>query len=514
MIKNSIKQCILRCVQELHQLELSDSDIVIEIPKNRELGDFSTNIAFRLAKPLKQSPLIIAEALCTHINSDSDRYSCSSVKGFINIHLLDDYLWQYLSELLQTKPEFSKLSESILLEYVSANPTGPLHVGHGRWAVLGAALSRLFVFTQQRFKTETYINDAGNQISLFYESVNAVKEGKVIPENGYHGHYIHDLASSEADPVKAIIQQQRQTLDRLGVSFDTWYSEKSLHESSKIDDVLSFLKTSSLSYESDDALWFKSSSFGDDKDRVLIKSDHSYTYFLVDLAYHFDKVNRGFDYIINIWGADHHGYVPRVQAGIQSFTSEKKDVQFKVLIGQLVSLFRNGEAVRMSKRTGEMITLDEVIDEIGVDATSYFLLHKSSDSTIDFDLELAKQKNAENPVFYVQYAHARMCTLLSKFDDVKPFDGKVSFTPEERALATLCLLFYDVVWDATSSLSPYKLTQYCVQLAKAFHVFYEHCPIKSSDDETQRKRLCLVTFTKDILKNALNLCGISAPQRM
>lgn len=514
MIKDLIKKDIFIILKNEFQLDFVQNDIVIEIPKQSSLGDFSTNVSFMLAKRLKKSPLAISEDLAMLLQSSHDYYRCESVKGFLNIFIKDSFLWNYMNTYFNQKPEFSKLGDHILLEYVSANPTGPLHVGHGRWAVLGSALANLFSYTSQTFKTENYINDAGNQIQLLHESVTAVKENQPIPEKGYHGDYIKDIAKQNENPVKAILNQQKETLLRLNVTFDTWYSERSLYENKKVEHVLRFLKDNNLSYIQDEACWFKSTQFGDDKDRVLIKSDKSYTYFLVDLAYHFDKMNRDFDYLINIWGADHHGYVPRVKAGIQAFSDNSTNIHLDVVIGQLVNLFRAGEAVRMSKRTGQMITLDEVIDDIGADATTFFLLHKSADSTIDFDLDLAKQKNSENPVFYVQYAHARMVSLLSKFDFNYEQCSFQKLDESERQLLKSCLLFYDVVWDSTVTLSPYKLTQYCQKLAKLFHSFYEHCPIKGADLSVQYQRLNLVAFTKKILKKSLNLCGISAPDSM
>ena len=379
---------------------LGTQHIFLELPKQRDHGDFSTNVCFRLAKELRQAPLKIAESYAETLNNYkglNSRITFSCLNGFLNLKLSDSYVWDLAFSELRQFSDFPAPKDPILLEYVSANPTGPLHIGHGRWAVLGSAIGSLLTATGHTVSHEFYINDAGNQVNKLLDSVKAAKEGTPIPEDGYHGSYIHDLAKSDQDPLEANIEAQRAVLNEIGVHFDTWFSEKSLHDSGKVESGLTFLKEHGFTFEEGGALWFASSRFGDDKDRVLVKADGAYTYFAVDVAYHFDKVQRGYSRLINLFGADHHGYVARIKAAVNAICeSHFDDNTFRVVIGQLVNLVRDGEPVRMSKRTGNMVSLDEVVQEIGSDATRFFLIQKSADTHIEFDLELAKKQNAEN----------------------------------------------------------------------------------------------------------------------
>lgn len=495
-----------------------EQPVKLEYPKNADHGQYALSVAFNLAKLLKNSPKIIAEELAATIN-DSEALpflTATALNGFINLTLSDDYLLTYLAQVLVEK-NFAVTHEKINLEYVSANPTGPLHIGHGRWAVMGSTIASILKYTGHNVDTEFYINDAGSQIQNFRASVDAVKNGAPIPEDGYHGDYVKQLAQSDEDPVLNMVSQQKTTLGKLGVYFDCWFSELSLHQQGNVEDTINWLKDSGLVYENEGALWFRSSEFGDDKDRVLIKADGAYTYFLVDIAYHYNKFKRC-DFILNIWGADHHGYVPRMKAAVSSFLekSDKVDQHFKVLIGQLVSLVRNGEPVRMSKRTGDMIQLDEVIDEIGSDATRFFLVQKSADTHIEFDLDLAKKKTQENPVYYVQYAHARMASILEKITNTAQSYGGVSImNAHERFLVINLVQFQDKVWDAAIKLSPYLLVQYALDLAKAFHLFYHHCHILNADnDEDKQRRLYILRYCKLVLSECLAILGISAPNKM
>lgn len=499
-------QKTINCSIELLQLET---------PRQKLHGDFATNIAFMIAKDLKKSPKLIAEEIADNINKlESKNFELVALNGFINIRLSDEFIWLYVKDLFKNKPDFPKLAKKINLEFVSANPTGPLHIGHGRWAVIGSAIANLLQVTGQNFDTETYINDAGVQIKNLLLSIEAVKEGRPLPEDGYHGDYIKELAFSNHNPVEFLLEQHKTTLKKIDVTFDCWFSEKSLYDKQQIDAVIQFLNEQGYIYINDGATWFRSTDFSDDKDRVLIKSDGAYTYFLVDIAYHFNKIQRGYDSLINIWGADHHGYVPRMAAAIAALSNKGK-VDFKVIIGQLVNLFRDGIAVRMSKRSGDIISLDEVIDEIGADATRYFLLEKSADSTLDFDLSLALQKNSENPVFYVQYAHARMNSLLTKIETDCSASFKVpELEAEERQLLYACACFYDEVWESTKNFAPYKLLAYSYTLAKSFHGFYESCPIQNAEKDQQQKRLQIVSQCKLVLSESLTLLGISSPERM
>jgi len=517
MIKDYFKQTLAAHLDSFFPDSFQSDWVDIEIPKQADHGHFSTPISFRMARHLKKSPVQIAQDVVDYLNnieSLNEFCKCSAVNGFVNITLSGEFLYSYVQELLVKKPVFNKLSKSILLEYVSANPTGPLHIGHGRWAVLGDVMGRLLTYSDQTYSSEFYVNDAGNQIQLFYESVQAVKNNQEIPEGGYHGAYIHDLAQLNTDPVTAVMDQQKQVLASMGVSLDSWFSEKSLHESSLIDTVIDVLNAQGVIEKKDGAVWFKTTAFGDDKDRVLVKSDGSYTYFLVDIAYHYTKIQRGYSHLVTILGADHHGYVQRLNACVKALTEGKSNVELTLIIGQLVKLFRAGEPVRMSKRTGDMIALEDVIDEIGSDAVRYFLVQHSADTPIDFDLDLAKKQNNENPVYYIQYAHARMNSLLQKLNYDDSFKINSKFTDTELKLLHQCSLFYDVVWDATQTFMPYKLAHYIFQLARTFHLFYEHCPMKTAQEDDRQRRLAIVFNTKRILAQGLGLLGISAPDHM
>ncbi|MCP4049127.1 MAG: arginine--tRNA ligase [bacterium] len=520
MIKAKIESLIRQELQGSFPIE---GKMLLEIPKNQEYGDFATNISFQLAKKMRMSPLLIARNICDKL-SDSmqgDFFKFNAVNGFINIKVSCRWLWQNLLELYNDKINFPETDNKILIEYVSANPTGPLHIGHGRWAVIGSTIDSILRFTKRNTYSEFYINDAGNQIKNFYNSVAAVRNNKPVPENGYHGSYIKDLAKSKEDPLKINIQHQKNTLNKIQVHFQNWYSEKSLYENSMVSKTIALLKEKKLTYENEGALWFKSQNSGDEKDRVLIKADGTYTYFAVDIAYHYDKIQRGYNKLINIWGADHHGYIQRVKAAVSALCGPQfmDSSSFTIIIGQLVSLLRGSEPVRMSKRTGEIITLDEVIEEIGPDATRYFLLQKSPDTHIEFDLELAKQKSSENPVFYIQYAHARICNILKKMGDINlnltlTWDNHSQLNSYERQLVFKCIMVYDEIWAASNLLAPHKLANYTWDLARHFHVFYENCHILKADEETAKKRIVILNQTKKTLVLCLELMGISAPETM
>ncbi len=496
-------------------------EVLLEYPKNPEYGDYATNIAFLLAKQLKEAPHHIAQEMCVKLTSvpQFQGIQFTSLNGFVNMRFSDAYLWQEFSRLFHEKPQFPKTQDAILLEYVSANPTGPLHIGHGRWAVIGSVLEAILRFTGHRVDTEYYINDTGTQVEHFYKSIDAVKKGQPIPEGGYHGAYMYELSGSRDNPLMLNVTRQKEALERLGITFTTWFSETLLHQEGRIEESIALLEGKNLVYTQDNALWFRSTAYGDSKDRVLRKADGRYTYFAVDVAYHRDKVLRGHTRLINIWGADHHGYVARVEAALQALFEQEppKRPEFKVIVGQLVSLFRNGEPVRMSKRTGDLITLDEVVDEIGPDATRFFLIEKSPDTHLEFDLELAKKKSSDNPVYYIQYAHARMCSILEKLDareEVSPVLLSEPLHPYERKLIYSCVQFYDTVWDAANALAPYWIAQYCLALARDFHLFYEQCPILKVDEPQKQKRLFILSQTRNVLSQALSLLGISAPKKM
>lgn len=496
-----------------------EQPLSLESPKQADMGDYALTCCFSLAKPLRKAPKLIAEDFVAQLNSAptfTEKLTFEARNGFINIRLSDAYLWEVAIETFKTGYAFPAKNESVLLEYVSANPTGPLHIGHGRWAVLGMALANLLRTIGVTVSTEFYINDAGNQVDKFRQSVAAAQKGLPIPEDGYHGAYIQELAQDPSDPLPRMLALQRSVLKKINITFDTWFSEKSLYTDHAVESALNALEEKNVTYKEDDALWFRSTDFGDDKDRVLIKADGHYTYFAVDIAYHKHKLDRGFNKLINIWGADHHGYVPRVKAAVQAlgYSKEKLDV----LIGQLVSLKRGGEPVRMSKRTGEMITFEEVIDEIGADATIFYLLYRSADSHVEFDLEVAKSQTNENPVYYVQYAHARICSILRKLDlplETPDLTLQTSaLTSQERELLLLLVKAKETVYESALSYAPYRLMTYVYDIAKLFHHVYETCPIATAEPIEKAQRVALVYLTKKVLKETLALVGISAPASM
>ncbi len=522
MLKREIERIIT------NSLSKSDigfsSEIVLEAPRFVEHGDYATNVAFQLAKTLKRSPMEIADKVCGILNQDSgfsELGKASPLNGFVNIALNNQGLWTRFFAWSVDKMDFPESDDRFLVEYVSANPTGPLHIGHGRWAVIGSSLVHLLKRVGIKADSEFYINDAGNQVNLFYASVTGVRDGKGVPENGYHGAYIAELAKSDQDPLQAMLTSQRQVLKGLGVEFDEWFKESSLIQPqiNNVERAISELKGLGFIYESEGAVWFKSTDFGDDKDRVVIKADGSYTYFASDIAYHYTKLTRGYTRLVNLFGADHHGYVHRIKACVKAFKGINfvDDVTFKVIIGQLVNLFRDGQPVRMSKRTGDMIMLEDVMDEIGVDATRYFLLEKSPDTHLDFDLSLAVKQSSDNPVFYVQYAYARICNILSKLDDgqlnaIKK-DG-IELSPSERDVVLEVLRFEDVIWHSALQLSPHKVVHYTYILAKSFHLFYEFNPILRAEPHQQAQRIIILKQLQLVFKECFGILGISAPQSM
>lgn len=503
----------------------SGVDVLIEVPRQADHGDYATNIAFKLAPIFKKSPPQIAEQLVTDWNENYSLKTglmASALNGFINFKWNEAALQSQLASFFDVEFDFGVATQNILLEYVSANPTGPLHIGHGRWAVLGDVMSRLLQTIGHSVSKEFYINDAGNQINKLLDSVACAKAGDDIPEDGYHGHYIKELAQTDEDPVQAMISHQKAVLASMDVQFDQWFSEKSLHNDGRVEQGLDAVRESGYGYDSHGAFWFRSTDFGDDKDRVLVKSDGAKTYFAVDVAYHYDKIKRGYSRLINIWGADHHGYVARVKAALAALTDNDEE-KLTIIIGQLVSLFRDGEQVRMSKRTGDMITLEDVISEIGADATRFFLIHKSADTHLDFDLGVASAQNSDNPVYYVQYGHARICSLLTKIEselgivpsDLSELVLAESLHANEQQLAMHILRLPQEILSAATQLKPHVVANYVLELGRYFHSFYESCPIMTCEDKaTQHWRIVLAYQTRRAMRYCFSILGISAPEKM
>lgn len=542
----------------------------LERPRDEANGDWASTVAMRSAKQAKKNPRDIAQAIVDHL-SENDLVQAVEIAGpgFINIRLAPAALQGVVRAVREDKVDFGRGSvpegmRSVNLEYVSANPTGPMHVGHGRWATLGDAMARVMRHAGYEVSEEFYINDHGTQMDVFGNSV-AVRYLQLLghdvemPENCYGGSYVADIAQGIIDAdgrkwedvsederrgafreiaYKQMLQNMQNTLAGFGTKFDRWFSERGLYEldesgESAVSRALAAMDEKGYVFQKDGATWFRSTAFGDEKDRVMIKENGEYTYFMSDVAYHYDKVMRGFDLLIDIWGADHHGYVKRCEAMLEAWGYPGK---LEVVLGQLVNLFRDGKPVRMSKRTGEMVTFAELIDEVGVDATRYMMLSRSSDQPIDFDIEVAKKKDASNPVYYVQYAHARICSILRKAADpadaqaaeegsismdelaakLVPAGADLSALTHESELALMRKMddFGQLVAQAARDRAPFRLTHYAQDLASLFHQFYTNCHVLVEEEDVRAARLALADATRTVLALTLSLLGVSAPEKM
>ncbi len=552
-----MKQILIKTISD-HLARLGvpiPAEISIEHPRVKEHGDFSTNLAMTLAKPLGKKPQEIAKALADALSSETQLFEKIEIKGpgFINFFLKNE---AYQAELAGVWKDAEHLAlpdigqgKRLLIEFVSANPTGPMHVGHGRNAVVGDCLARLLETVGFQVTREFYINDHGVQIKTLgvsgshYHAV-LTRVGEVaaaLPEDVYRGAYLEELvatladqiASAQGDPLTIgkllgieLLGQLKEELLRLGISFDRYFSESSLYESGKIDEALQVLKNRGLAYEKEGALWFKTSDFGDDKDRVLIKSDNTYTYLTPDIAYHKDKFDRDFDGYLNVMGADHGGYVQRLKAAVAALGFDPEKLEF--LLMQLVNLKRGEETVNMSKRTGDYVTLHEVVDEVGRDATRFFFMMRSHNATLDFDLELAKQKTADNPVFYIQYAHARMCSIFKKAAEAGHELPKHFAPPalsalrldEEMELIKQLLTYPEVLEEAARLRETHRIAFFLLDLAKIFQNYYtrgkadDRYRVISADRETTQAKLFLIKTLREVFRLGLGILGISAPEEM
>lgn len=525
-------------------------EIQLEVPRDKAHGDYATNLAMQLTRVAKRPPRQIAEAIVDRF----DRASCGVKRvevagpGFINLFLDSSYLADAVREVLTMGETYGKTDvgrgQKVQVEFVSANPTGSLHVGHARGAALGDALCNLLEMAGYDVTREYYINDAGNQIVKLAQSIEiryrqALGEDVPMIPDGYHGEDIvefgRELAREHGDALLKLPEEERLAFFRryglekemakikrdladFGVRFDVWYSETSLYESGKVEAILKELAARGHTYEKDGAVWFRSTAFGDDKDRVLVKSDGTYTYLTPDIAYHDDKFKRGFDKVINIWGADHHGYIPRMKAAMAALGYDPE--RLIVLINQIVRLYQNGEEVRMSKRTGKAVTLRELMDEVGVDAMRYFLTSRSPDTHLDFDLDLAVAQSNENPVYYVQYAHARICSVFRQAAEqglalADPPTGLDRLTDEKEVdLMKKLAAFPEEIAAAAQALEPHRIVRYVYDLAALFHSYYNAERILTEDAELTQGRLALAKAVQIVLKNGLRLIGVSAPERM
>jgi arginyl-tRNA synthetase len=525
--------------------------IELDRPKRKEHGDWATNIALDLASKMGKDPGEIAEAIADSLQAHPEVISRVEVagRGFINFHLSPSFVREVLLEIRKREAAFGSSDagrgEKVQVEFVSANPVGPLHVGHGRWGALGDTLAKVMSHAGYRVEREFYINDYGTQINNFGRSISArymeLSGEKVdIPKGGYAGQYIIDIArrirEEHGDEFKDLPEEERanrfiemeyprmlesieRTLGGMGVEFDVWFSERELYRTGRVEQTLSWLEERGEAYRREGALWLRTTKYGDEKDRVLVRSNGEPTYFASDIAYHRDKMERGFDTVINIWGADHHGYVPRMKAAMDAMGYGAEHLE--IILGQLVKLYRGGEPVAMSKRTGDIVTLDELLEEVGADAARYFFLQRSSDSPLDFDIELAKRESPENPVFYVQYAHARICSIL-KYAGEAALDAAVPPAEDLELLETeaeMDLLrklgeLEEVVELCAERRAPHRLTGYAEDLASLFHVFYRDCRVVSDDERLSRARLFLVRGVRQVLEIVLGLLGVSAPEEM
>lgn len=521
---------------------------VLESPKDKKFGDMSANIAMMLAKQAKMNPRAVAQELQDAIGDDKyiEKIDIAG-PGFLNFTFSNAFWQNIVPEVIEKGADFGKSDighgRKVQVEYVSANPTGPLHIGHGRGAALGDSLVRILKFTGHNVEAEYYVNDAGRQMLILGNSIWVrlqQGQGRDIPqpEDFYKGDYIKDIAlevlernpgileMSDEDAVAIcreygkdrILDGIKNDLAGFDVHHDVWFSEKSLVSAGKVEDTFKNLLDRGMAYEADGALWFKSTDLGDDKDRVLRKSNGDLTYFASDIAYHDDKYKRGFDMVVDIWGADHHGYVPRMQAAVEALG---KKGCLEVILVQLVNLLRDGEQIAMSTRAGKFETLEDVVNEVGRDAARFMFLSRKSDSHLDFDLELVKQRTMDNPVYYVQYAHARICSVLRKAAeadiDINENDFScLSLLKEEEELDLFKLLdqFNDVAENAGRTMSPHAISYYLRELATVLHRFYSKHRILDVEPELCRARLILLKAVARVLANGLGLLGVSAPEKM
>lgn len=533
-------------------IETLADGILLDIPKEKGFGSFSTNIAMKLAGPLRRNPRDIASSIASKLEllpATAMLVSKVEVKGagFINFFLKDEVFFEVLRSVHSQGRDYGKSDlgggQRVLVEFVSANPTGPLSVAHARQAAVGDALANILAYAGYDVIKEYYLNDEGNQINILGRSIEfryreLCGETVVFPEDHYQGDYIVDLArglyerADQKQKIDAMAQEARKTffleygvekildcikleLEDFGVRFDVWYSQKVLGVSGKVEGALAYLKSKGYIYESEGAVWFKSTEFGDDKDRVVRKSDGSYTYLAPDIAYHKDKFERGFQKLVNLWGPDHHGYIPRMKAAVSALGHDKDSLS--VVIVQLATLFRAGQPVPMSTRKGQYVTLREVLTEVGRDASRFFFLMRKTDSHLDFDLELAKKQTQENPVYYVQYAHARISSIVAGAGQAAgSADADLSLLSqeEERDLMKAVFEFGYCLEICAKQLDPYALTIYLQGLSAAFHRFYDRHKVLSSDVALTRARLVLIRAVKIILSNGLAILGVSSPERM
>ncbi|MEK3764573.1 arginine--tRNA ligase [Solibacillus sp. FSL K6-4121] len=549
-LQQSIKDALKAAINQAGLVEAgTELNIHLETPKDKANGDFATNVAMQLTKLAKKPPRAIAESILENVKTEGTDIEKIEIAGpgFLNITVRKDFLAGVVKAAFQQGENYGRSTagagEKVQVEFVSANPTGDLHLGHARGASVGDSLCNVMDFAGFDVSREYYINDAGNQINNLAYSLEARYKQALgmdaeMPEDGYHGPDIIAIAGKLAEEFGASILDKTEEerfkffrehglklelaklqndLKNFRVEFDVWYSETSLYENGKIDVALEKLKSNGHVFDEDGATWFRSTTFGDDKDRVLIKNDGSFTYLTPDIAYHEDKLRRGFDKLINIWGADHHGYIPRMKAAIEALGYERETLEVEVI--QMVQLYKNGEKFKMSKRTGNAVTMRELVEEVGLDAVRYFFVKTAGDSHMDFDLDLAVSQSNENPVYYAQYAHARISSILRAASE-QGFEASLEnlnllVAEKEEDVLKKVGAFPQIVADAAKHRTPHRIANYIQDLSAAFHSFYNAEKVLNQDNkELTQARLALITAVKTTLANALKLIGVSAPEKM
>ena len=555
MMKNKITKIMENALKvSLQKGQLPDFQLPyleVEPPANSQHGDYAANAAMILASQVKQNPRKIAQILLENITDPENIIEKTQIAGpgFINFFIRDEVWHGALKNIEDENEQYGRFDlgqgKKVQVEFVSANPTGPLHIGHARGAVVGDVIANLLTLAGYQISKEYYINDAGNQMNNLGKSVllryRELSGEKIdFPDTCYHGDYIKDIAldilSREGDQYlrgdeqktigyftqlagNSILEEIKTDLKDFGVIFDEYFSERELYKDNGVSNLLNELQKQGFIYSDGETLWFKTTAFGDEKDRVVIRQNGDPTYFAADIAYHQNKYSRGFEMVIDIWGADHHGYMPRMWAGIQALGHEKDSL--KIILVQLVNLLRDGVPVAMSTRAGEFVTLREVLDEVGKDAARYNFLMRRSDSHLDFDLELAKKQSNENPVYYVQYAYARICSIIRMAQErgiavpvYADIDPSRLGEPEEKTLMKILVRYPEMIYGAASSLEPHRLTFYLNELAGVFHSYYNKNKVISDDPDLTGARIFLVKIIKIILQNALKILGVSAPEKM
>ncbi len=551
-LKQSLDAAVKAVAAEKGQELPEGFEVRLERPRQEGHGDWATNIAMQLSKPFGMKPRDLAGEIIAKLPKDSVIEEADIAgPGFMNFKLTADWVTEAVKAAIEKGKDYGRVNvgkgRRVNVEFVSANPTGPLHMGHGRGAAVGDITASLLDFAGYDVEREYYINDAGLQMELlgksaqarYFEAFDRAEEAP-MPEDGYHGEYMTDIAArfvekygqslaekplDETLPIftdetsKMVLELIKKDLEDFGVKFDVWFSEKSLYDDNCVDPAMEALKARDYAYEQDGALWFRSTMFGDDKDRVLIRSNGMPTYFTSDVAYMKNKYDRNFTKNIFVWGADHHGYVPRIKSVNKAFGFPDEGIE--VLLIQMVNLLRDGKPVQMSKRAGTIVTLREIMDEVGRDAARLFFVVRRCDSTVDFDLELAKKASTENPVFYIQYAYARICSIYRELAErgipmpkMEEFDVALLTDPSELNLAKAISRFPEEITKAAEETAPHRLAYYATELAEAFHSFYNAQRVLGVEENVMKSRILLMEATRITLKNALDLLGVSAPEKM